>query len=207
MGDSMTGRRPLYLILGPSGSGKTTIVRRVCGMMRVTEVCSHTTRPRREGEPEDAYFFVNDACFDRLMANKALTAHTTYDGHRYGATWISLRLGDLYIIDPAGAAMLEQAAERGELDRPLIEVFICADPNVLYDRMIARGDSPEDAERRVQTDRKIFDVWQMQTRGRPYLQRTVNTDPMYVDGVESNIITERCSAAALAKFIASNWPD
>lgn len=46
---------------------------------------SVTTRPPRIGETDGVdYRFVDDAAFDRLVAEGALLEHATFAGHRYG---------------------------------------------------------------------------------------------------------------------------
>lgn len=55
----------LIVLLGPSGSGKTTIEKKLeqSGMYRLR---SHTTRLRKTGEPEDAYYFVKKEEFKKV---------------------------------------------------------------------------------------------------------------------------------------------
>ncbi|MBC8016801.1 MAG: guanylate kinase [Sporomusaceae bacterium] len=54
----------LIILLGPSGSGKTTIEKNLeeSGINRLR---SHTTRPKKLGEAEDAYYFMNNEEFKK----------------------------------------------------------------------------------------------------------------------------------------------
>jgi len=49
---------PLFVILGPSGAGKSTLIAMLLAVVGdLRRARSHTSRSRREGESEDAYFF------------------------------------------------------------------------------------------------------------------------------------------------------
>lgn len=175
--------RPLYLILGESGSGKDTLVAQVCDIMRVSRVVSYTTRPRRAGEA-DTHAFVSDAYFDDLLAVGQMAATTTYDGHRYGATWAQIWDSDLYIIDPAGAKTLD----RNKLTRPVYEVFINTTPAERTRHMRARGDSEEQIAARLEHDAQAFSDYRAQR----------SWDRSIASG--SDVVI------SLACYIASKWP-
>ena len=53
---------PFVAITGGSGSGKTVLARSLAACFPNEFVYAHqvTTRPWREGEPEDAYIFINE---------------------------------------------------------------------------------------------------------------------------------------------------
>jgi guanylate kinase len=76
------------VIAGPSGVGKGTVVRRVLARIpeRLTLSISATTRPPRSVETDGVdYLFVDDAGFDRLVADdEFLEWAEVFHGHRYG---------------------------------------------------------------------------------------------------------------------------
>ena len=76
----------LVLIIGPSGVGKSVILKKL--RQRHPEFHfprSATTRPRREGEGDELYRFLDDAEFDQLLKNKkVLEWATVHGGARYG---------------------------------------------------------------------------------------------------------------------------
>lgn len=79
--------RPFPLVIAaPSGAGKTTLARALVERNEeFTFSISATTRPRREHEREGRdYFFVDDAEFDALIANRELVEWAVVHGHRYG---------------------------------------------------------------------------------------------------------------------------
>ena len=76
----------LVLLIGPSGVGKTAIMRH----LRKTHPEFHyprssTTRARRPGEGDEMYHFVDNAEFDRLLAEHKVLEWAIVHGHdRYG---------------------------------------------------------------------------------------------------------------------------
>jgi len=127
----MTGeikRRGLMLVLSsPSGAGKTTISRALLERDRNLNLSiSATTRPMRPGEQEGVhYHFVDQARFDRMVAEDALLEHAKVFGHSYGTPRApvekSLAEGRdvLFDIDWQGT---QQLAEKARKD--LVAVFV-----------------------------------------------------------------------------------
>lgn len=76
----------ILLITGPSGAGKGTVIKGLLAREpRLAFSVSSTTRPRREGEVDGRdYDFVDDAAFDRLVAEDAFVEWAHVHLHRYG---------------------------------------------------------------------------------------------------------------------------
>lgn len=76
------------MIAGPSGVGKGTVVREVLRRLPDGPMLSvsATTRPPRDGEVDGTdYYFVDDAGFDRMVADgEMLEWAEVFHGHRYG---------------------------------------------------------------------------------------------------------------------------
>lgn len=133
----------LYTVSAPSGAGKTSLVRALLDSVdRLALSVSHTTRPRREGETEGAdYFFVDDATFDRMVAERAFLEHARVFDNCYGtsrrAVEETLAAGNdvlleidwqgarqvraavpdavwVFILPPSRAALVERLRERGQ---------------------------------------------------------------------------------------------
>jgi guanylate kinase len=80
-------RRGFLLVLSsPSGAGKTTITRRLIERDSTLSLSvSVTTRPPRPGETDGRdYRFINQARFDRMVAEGELLEHATVFDHNYG---------------------------------------------------------------------------------------------------------------------------
>lgn len=143
--DNKTARRGLMLILSsPSGAGKTTLSRRLLeDEDELTMSVSVTTREPRPGEVDGTdYSFVNEAAFERLVAEDELLEHATVFDNSYGTprapVEIALENGNdvIFDIDWQGTQQLGQKADRGDL----VSIFVLP-PNMdeLAARLVRRG--------------------------------------------------------------------
>lgn len=85
-GMSSLKRGKLLVISGPSGAGKTSICKELLRLVpHARWSVSVTTRPRRGDEVDgQAYRFVSDAEFQRMVDAEELLEHAEYVGKRYG---------------------------------------------------------------------------------------------------------------------------
>jgi guanylate kinase len=76
----------LVVLSGPSGVGKSSVIADVRERHPAIWLSvSVTTRPPRPGEVDgEHYHFVDDAGFDRLVAEGAMLEHAIFAGFRYG---------------------------------------------------------------------------------------------------------------------------
>jgi len=121
-------RRGLLIVLSsPSGAGKTTISRKLMEVdPSITMSVSATTRPMRPGEVEGRdYHFVDDAAFERLIADDEFAEWAYVFDHRYGSPKEPIKeaLKDgrdiLFDIDWQGTQQLEYAFRTD-----LVRIFI-----------------------------------------------------------------------------------
>jgi guanylate kinase len=142
-------RRGLLIVLSsPSGAGKSTISRMLLAAdPEVTMSISATTRPKRPGERDDVdYHFVDDAEFDRMIADGEFVEWAPVFGYRYGTpkapVKAALRTGRdiLFDIDWQGTQQLQAA-----MGEDLVRIFILP-PSMaeLERRLNARGTDSEE---------------------------------------------------------------
>jgi len=155
MSSERTPRRGVMLIVSsPSGAGKTSLCRRLMADHgRLVLSISATTRPIRPGEVDGRdYHFVEDAEFDRLIAEDSLLEWADVHGFRYGSPRapIDAALGFgqdvLFDIDWQGAREIAR-----KCPEDAVRVFILP-PSLaeLKRRLITRSqDAEEVIERRV----------------------------------------------------------
>jgi guanylate kinase len=75
------GAPTILVVFGPGGVGKGTVVSRLLELDDRTWLSrSWTTRPRRPGEPADAYVFVDAATFERRIAEGGFLEWTRFPG-------------------------------------------------------------------------------------------------------------------------------
>ena len=115
-------REGLILILSaPSGAGKTSLCRELFKIFPdMKESVSYTTRAPRAGEVEgEAYHFVTDEVFERMVEEDAFAEWAEVHGNKYGTALRTLEEArkngvDLVLdIDCQGALKLKEQFEGG----------------------------------------------------------------------------------------------
>lgn len=115
---------------------------------------SWTTRPRRDGEADDAYVFVTEDRFRRHAAAGGFLEWAEFLGHLYGTPVPSAPSGSdvLLEIDVQGAEqVLAQCPEA------VVILLLPPSPEVQRARLIARGDPDEHVSRRIDKGREEVD--------------------------------------------------
>jgi guanylate kinase len=186
----------LTVLSGPSGVGKSTVVaelRRTCPEIWIS--VSVTTRPPRPGEVDGReYHFVDDAGFDRLVADRALLEWARFAGNRYGTPRAPLErrleagVSCLLEIDVAGARQVRRAAPDATL------VFL-APPSwdELVRRLTGRGTEPPEvlARRLAAAQEELaaaaeFDITLVNTSVQDVCQQLINLLCKYALSSEGN---------------------
>lgn len=78
----------LFVVSAPSGTGKSSLVKALLELdQRMQLSVSHTTRaPRGQEKDGREYHFVDDATFDRMVAEDAFVEWAHVHRHRYGTS-------------------------------------------------------------------------------------------------------------------------
>lgn len=137
----------IFVLSAPSGTGKSTLARRL--VQEVPDLSfsvSFTTRAPREGEVDGKdYFFVDNATFDRMVAEGGFVEWVQVYANRYGTgkAWLQERLAQgtdiLLDIETVGAARVKASLPEA------VMVFL-APPSaeVLARRLRGRGSEGEE---------------------------------------------------------------
>ncbi len=142
----------MFVISSPSGAGKTTISRTLLDReSNLTLSISATTRPKRPAEVDGHhYLFVEEAAFERMVAEGAFLEHALVFDYRYGTPRAPVEAAlaegrDVLIeIDWQGA---EQIVEAGGED--VVSVFVLPPSREELERRLhTRAQDPEEVVRR-----------------------------------------------------------
>jgi guanylate kinase len=155
----------IFIISGPGGAGKGTLVDRLlAGDEHLWLSRSWTTRPRRPGEPVDAYTFVDRDQFLARVEQDGFLEYTEFlgTGHFYGTPNLDPPPGKDVIleIELNGAQQVKQRCPGAHL-----VVVVPPSPADQETRLRARGDDEDHIRRRIevgaeeeQLGRKIADA-------------------------------------------------
>ncbi|MDD3207612.1 MAG: AAA family ATPase [Bacilli bacterium] len=142
----------MIILVGASASGKTEIAKILTRKYGIVKAITHTTRDMREGEKNGVdYFFVSKDEFASLAKQNAFVETTFYNGNYYGCSKSQVNDDKAVIVDPNGLK------EFLKLNDPrVIAFYIEADEKTRYQRMLSRGDSMQNALKRIENDKKDF---------------------------------------------------
>ncbi len=148
---------------------------------------SWTTRPRRTGERQDAYTFVDDERFDQAQSKGAFLEWAEFLGHRYATP--------LPDPPPDKDVLLEidlQGARQVMARRPdsVLVLLVPPSEDVQAERLRRRGDSAEEVAQRLAKGR------QEERDGRALTSHVVVNDDLDRAVSEVAGILERCRRGA-----------
>lgn len=148
----------IYLVSGMSGVGKTTIVKSLEEEGLWKECISYTTRRMRVNEENGiTYNYINLEQFINMYENNEFAEATLYGGNLYGIAKEDIENTLLennncvIIVDYEGYKQIK------EIYPSAIGLFITMSKEECYQNMLNRGDSIENAEKRISTYEKEFE--------------------------------------------------
>ena len=142
----------MIVLSGASASGKTEAAKMLMAKYGVQKAITTTTRPMRVHEVSGRdYFFVSKEQFEQLIKEDKFVEHTVYNGNYYGSTKDQIADNRSVVIDLEGLKSYSRLN-----DKRIVTFYLDTCEEIRYRRMLERGDKKEDAERRLENDRKIF---------------------------------------------------
>ena len=150
-----TERSKLLIISGPSGGGKTILELALLKLFPRSRLITITTRDQRNGEPDNAYYFLTMEEMGRC--DDLLWDVCLFGTHHYGLTKTEVNR----VLDQAeGFAFVNITTTEGQHDIlqrefgprgvKIIPIYLESPGDAeLRRRMNERGDNPEEIERRI----------------------------------------------------------
>lgn len=153
----------ILILIGQTASGKTTIRDQLVEEGLFRPIITYTTRPKRSGEVDGVdYRFVTEDEFDAMFKMGMFAETTEYNAAfgycRYGSLIDDYRYGfnSVVILNPDGVKQLKMLEEEGEIHNRIFVLMLDVDQETLVKRALARGDKPEEINRRIIADEEKF---------------------------------------------------
>lgn len=149
----------MICIVGKTCSGKDTIVNKLISLHDFKRIITYTTRPIRKGEKQDVnYHFITLDDFNKKVKEGFFAewkSYMTVDGvWFYGTALEDLENADdntVVILTPNGYRDIVHKMK----NKPKC-IYIYANNNTIQNRLVQRGDSKEEAARRLEHDNEDF---------------------------------------------------
>ena len=154
----------MFCLIGKSGSGKDMLADILEGR-GYHRIRAYTTRPRRDGEDENAYSWVSETMFIDQMAHEEFletcSYETAYGKWYYGTPWPTVgKTNDkyFYILSPAG---YEKAVKNLPDDISLKCIYVDSNNRTILKRLKKRNNNQDEKKqeeilRRFEADKKDF---------------------------------------------------
>lgn len=143
----------MLILIGPSASGKTEVAKLLIAKYGLKKLVTYTTRPIRASETDGVdYHFLTAEQFLKLKDAGEFVETTNYNGNLYGSRKCDVCEGKVVVLEANGLnAFLEEIPER------ICSVYLETPKAIRKQRMIERGDNPQDIECRLASDDRLFD--------------------------------------------------
>ena len=148
----------MVILLGKTATGKDTIINKLVNEHGFKKLITYTTRPARKGEENGiTYHFISEDNFKQKIKDDFFAEWKTYDTE-FGTWYYGTALEDLQNADDKTVIILTPDGLKDIKDRVhnIFSIYIFADNNTIVNRLIRRGDNPNEANRRLQHDNDDF---------------------------------------------------
>lgn len=142
----------MIILVGASASGKTVTALELEKRFGMKKAITTTTREKREGETDGVeYFFINKEEFEKRLSENKFVEHTLYNDNYYGCGIDQVADNKIVVLDPNGLHSFNKLKNKN-----IVSFFLVADEKIRHQRMISRGDKPENIEKRIVNDLNDF---------------------------------------------------
>lgn len=148
----------MLILLGPSASGKTESAKIMINRYPISRVVTYTTRPMRVNEIDGFdYQFVQEDLFFQLRQTNFFIETAQYNGYWYGTPMKEIRDDKLIILEPQGLKSFIK------LQLPsIVAIYLQTTEQTRKERMRFRKDTEEQIEKRIHSDKVVFDMNQIE---------------------------------------------
>ena len=161
----------MIVLVGGCCAGKTTLLDVLVYKFGYDRLTTYTTRPPRKGELEGVdYHFITNEQFDKLNKDGFFAETTSYnvasgETWKYGTSKEDLEPNKIVILNPYGLKEM-----RKDKSLNIVAFYLFASHGEIWNRLRKRGDSSDEAARRIEADKKDFeDILE-------YIDFSINTD-------------------------------
>ena len=148
----------IIVLAGKSASGKNFVAKKLEEHGYET-IVTYTTRPKRKGEKQDiTYHFISDEEFKQKIDEGFFAEWKSYITNE-GVWYYGSSLEDIENADDKSVIILTPQGYRDikdKVDCKVASIYLYANNATIKKRLIARGDNPKEAERRVLHDNEDF---------------------------------------------------
>ena len=154
----------MLFIVGKTSSGKDTVAQYLKRSYNLDIICSYTTRPIRESELNHReHHFITESEMNILRENERMLAYVKFQktNYQYCALYKDVvKDNTIYIIDPDGIINFE-------ITNPDIKfktIYVHLNEDEIRRRAKNRGDKEELIEKRLNSERKMFDKFLLEQK-------------------------------------------
>lgn len=148
----------MIALVGGTCAGKDTLMHKLIEKFSLCKLVTYTTRPIRKDEvPDINYHYISDELFEKLNKDGFFAETTAYnvangETWKYGTAKRDLTDDKIVILNPYGLKEL-----RKDKSLNIIAFYLFASHGEIWNRLRQRGDSSDEAARRIEADKKDFE--------------------------------------------------
>lgn len=138
----------MIILTGASASGKTVTALDLQKRYGLVKAITTTTREKRVGETNGVeYFFLTKDEFIKKLDQGAFVEHSIYNNNYYGCGIDQVDDNKIVVLDPNGLHSFLKLKNKN-----IVSFLLIADEKTRKERMISRGDKPENIQIRLTND-------------------------------------------------------